>query len=370
MEYLVQFQLNVFALLILAVLFIIMRARAKVESFGKKLLRMIMAATAAAIVLEPLTWIFDKKLFPGAYFLEYATNFMLFLIGPILGGLLLSYVDYHHLKTPSRIYKKGFYQHMSVITLLILLINFFYPLYFQVETSTNRYSSGDFKDLHYFVLAGLYIYMLVFVMKNRGKVPSYVSSIFILFFALPIVGMVVQLFESQLYFSWTANVLGILVAYTFLESHSTEQDALTKLYNRQSYEMRLQHLMETKRPFGVVVIDLNGFKQINDQYGHQKGDDLLIEFSRVLRKVFNQDALPARLGGDEFIVIIEEKWKSTETYVEEISRFLKRSNDPLVRDLSFCYGYQCFSEGMSKEELYTTADEKMYKSKRTSKNVL
>ncbi|MGP4076281.1 hypothetical protein [Halobacillus sp. K22] len=104
MEYFVQFQLNVFAIVILAVLFMIMRTKSTVKSFSKKLLKMIMVAAAVAIIFEPLTWIFDRKLFSGAYVFEYSTNFILFLIGPVLGGLLLSYVDYHLFKNSSRIY--------------------------------------------------------------------------------------------------------------------------------------------------------------------------------------------------------------------------------------------------------------------------
>lgn len=364
MEDLVQFQLNVFALLVLTVLFIIMSARAKVRSFSKKLLRMIMTATAVAIVVEPLTWIFDKKLFPGAYFLEYSTNFILFLIGPILGGLLISYVDYHLLKNPSRIYKAGFYQHISGLTFIILLINFFYPLYFQVAPDTNRFSSGDFKDLHYIMLATLYLYMFFLVLKNRKKVPAYVSGIFLLFFALPIIGMVVQLFDSKLYFSWTANVLGILVAYTFLESNSTEQDSLTKLYNRQSYEMYLRHLLEIKRPFGVIIIDLDGFKQINDLYGHQTGDQILIEFGRILQKTFQQKALTARLGGDEFIIVTEKDKRAIDEDIERVAHLVKKHEDPLIESLTFSYGCQCHEKGMTMEELYNLADQKMYEFKR------
>ncbi|RWZ58627.1 GGDEF domain-containing protein [Halobacillus fulvus] len=369
MDYFVQFQLNVFALVILAVLYMIMLARAKVESYGKKILKAIMIATAIAIVVEPLTWIFDKKLFPGAYFLEYSTNFVLFLMGPILGGLMLSYVDYHFFKDPSRVQKKMFYQHMSLVTFFILIINLFYPIYFQVTPVTNNYSSGDFKDVHYLVLAGLYIYMFIFVIKNRKKVHSYVSGMFIIFFALPIFGMVIQMFDSKLYFSWTAIVLGILVAYTFLESTTTEQDFLTKLYNRQSYEVYLRHLIEIQRPFGVILIDLNYFKEINDEYGHHKGDEVLIEFGQILQKVFQKEALTARLGGDEFIVVVEKAKKTPDQYAHQIQKALHANRDPIVRNLTFSYGYESYTTGRSMDDLYTTVDEKMYQAKRESRLV-
>ncbi|SFF64577.1 diguanylate cyclase (GGDEF) domain-containing protein [Halobacillus alkaliphilus] len=368
MEYFVQFQLNMFAMMILAVLFIIMRAKSRVKSFSKRLLKMIMVGAAVAIVFEPLTWIFDRKLFFGAYFLEYSTNFILFLIGPVLGGLMLSYVDYHLFRSPSRIYKRMFYQHMSLLTLLILLVNLIYPVYFDVAPITNRFSSGDFMDLHYVVLASIYIAMFVMVIRHRTKVPSSVQLIFLIFFALPIGGMIVQLFDSKLYFSWTSIALVVLVAYTFLESTTTEQDFLTKLYNRQSYETYLQHLIEKKCSFGIVLIDLNDFKHINDEYGHYKGDQILIEFGRVLKEAFPNQALAARLGGDEFIVLVENG-SDIDPYVTSIHRLLEKREDPLLKTLSFSYGFQDYQEGMSMDELYTSVDKKMYSDKRAQRSM-
>lgn len=85
MHYLVQFQINIFAIIILIVLFLIIKMKSKVKSFSKQLLNLIMIASAVAIVMEPLTWIFDGMSFFGAFFLEYFTNFILFMMGPKLG---------------------------------------------------------------------------------------------------------------------------------------------------------------------------------------------------------------------------------------------------------------------------------------------
>ncbi|ASF41305.1 GGDEF domain-containing protein [Halobacillus halophilus] len=368
MDYVVQFQVNIFAIMILAVLFIIMRAKSRVKSFSKRLLKMIMVVAAVAIVFEPLTWIFDGKFFNGAYVLEYSTNFILFLCGPVLGGLMLSYVDYHLFGNPSRVYRRWFYQHLSVLTLFILLVNLMYPVYFDVDPSSHNYISGDYKDLHNALLIGQYIAICVMVVRNRGRISSPVKWIFLIFFALPIVGMFVQLFDKQLYFSWTSIVLVVLMAYTFLESTATEQDYLTNLYNRQSYETYLQHLIERERAFGIVLIDLNDFKHINDEYGHYKGDQVLIEFGRVLVDAFPNQALAARLGGDEFIVLVENG-RDIDTYVSSIHRLLEKSDDPLLQSLSFSYGYQVYQEGMSMDELYTLVDKKMYNDKRSKRSM-
>ncbi|WP_404408280.1 GGDEF domain-containing protein [Jeotgalibacillus malaysiensis] len=369
MDYLVQFQLNVFAFAILIILYIIVKMRSKVETFSKKLLILIMITSAIAMILEPATWIFDGMLFPGAYLLEYSTNFFLFLVGPVLGGLMLSYVDYHIFKDPKRIYKKGYYQHLSVITFLVLLVNMVYPIYFDVDAATNSYSSGVFKEIHYVVLASFYIYMIYFLFKNRKKTSSYIVNIFLGFFSLPIIGMVIQMVDSKLYFSWTSGVLGILVAYIFLESTSTEEDFLTKLYNRRSTEVYMKHLKEAEKTFGIMLMDLNYFKEINDEHGHHKGDQVLVGFANILKKSFQQKGLIARLGGDEFIIIFEGGHIKPDQIAQEIRRQLKKQHDPILTSLSFSYGYELYEHHQSLNDMYMTADEKMYKDKHASKMI-
>lgn len=363
MGYFVQFQLNVFALFIVVILYVMIKLKLKVKSYGKFLLRIIMLVSAVAIIVEPLTWMFDGKLFPFSYSLEYGSNVMLFLVGPLLGGLLMSYVDYHTFHNPKRLSKRLFYQQWSIFTIVILIINWYHPIYFSVDPVTNSYSSGDFKDVHYVVLASIYMYMLVSLYRHRHLVTRQAQQIFIWFFMLPILGMVVQLFNSRLYFSWTSVVLGILVAYIFLESQATEEDHLTKLYNRQSYEMFVGHLIESNQPFTLVLFDLNHFKKVNDTYGHHAGDQTLIAFGQALKQVFDKKALVSRLGGDEFVVVTEEVL-TTDDYSKKIKQVLRQYDEIYIQQLSFSSGVSIRNGSESTEQIYQYADRKLYSEKR------
>ncbi|WP_407271326.1 GGDEF domain-containing protein [Radiobacillus sp. PE A8.2] len=367
MQYLIQFQINIFALMILIVLYLFIRMRSKIKSFGKMLLRMILIASTVAIIIEPLTWIFDGMQFAGAFLLEYVSNFILFMMGPLLGGLMLAYVDYCIFKDLKRILKRRFYQDVSILTFAVLIVNIFYPFYFQVNPVTNSFSSGEYKWIHYVTLASLYIYMLIFLIKNRKRTKLYIVSIFVLFFMLPIIGMLVQLIDSKLYFSWTFIVLGILVAYVFLETSSTEVDYLTKVYNRHSYESYLKHLIETDKKFAAIFIDLDKFKDINDQYGHDIGDQVLIVFAQVLGKVFHPNSLVFRLGGDEFIVVVESTNTNAEYYISQIQTHLEDNPLTYINQLRFSYGYQQYSEKMTVDELYIKVDKEMYARKHANR---
>lgn len=97
-------------------------------------------------------------------------------------------------------------------------------------------------------------------------------------------------------------------------------DSLTGLMNRKSYDKVLKERFELKEPFALFFIDLNKFKSINDTYGHDAGDDVLIEVSKRLKSVMSEDEYLFRLGGDEFVIISKKKPAFIKKFVEKIEQ--------------------------------------------------
>lgn len=87
-------------------------------------------------------------------------------------------------------------------------------------------------------------------------------------------------------------------------------DELTGLSNRRGFEVLAQHAIRmcrrTQKPASLLFFDLNGFKQINDVYGHAEGDRALIAFATVLRTALRDSDVIGRLGGDEFVVLLTD----------------------------------------------------------------
>ena len=85
-------------------------------------------------------------------------------------------------------------------------------------------------------------------------------------------------------------------------------DALTQLPNRRAAEEHVQHTASTaarrSRNYGVLMIDIDRFKKINDTYGHQTGDDVLTQVARTLRRVAHGEDSVSRWGGEEFLVVV------------------------------------------------------------------
>jgi GGDEF domain-containing protein len=85
-------------------------------------------------------------------------------------------------------------------------------------------------------------------------------------------------------------------------------DPLTDLYNRRFFDARLRQevarIMRTGRSLGLMFVDLDHFKQINDQYGHDAGNLVLTQVANIIRQSIRSADVPARWGGDEFTVLL------------------------------------------------------------------
>ena len=100
------------------------------------------------------------------------------------------------------------------------------------------------------------------------------------------------------------------------------RDPLTGLGNRRRVELELEHFEEQKKPFCVMMFDVNGFKQINDGLGHLAGDQVLKQFAVELKAAFRPTDFIGRWGGDEFIAIVDCPLKQAEAQVGRIRQWV------------------------------------------------
>ena len=149
------------------------------------------------------------------------------------------------------------------------------------------------------------------------------------------------------------------------------KDVLTGVYNRLYFEEEIK--MWTGNA-GIVVIDVDDFKRINDELGHAVGDEALWHTADILRGVFGKDPVfLARYGGDEFAVLgdwfgQEQIEEAIARIQEGIDRFNKEGQLPL--QLSMSIGYAFWHEaGRRGENLIQQADERMYEEKQKKKRM-
>ncbi|MGA2348997.1 MAG: GGDEF domain-containing protein [Terracidiphilus sp.] len=158
----------------------------------------------------------------------------------------------------------------------------------------------------------------------------------------------------------------------------SEFDMLTDTHNRFSLHKRLDILIEESREnnaiFGLMCIDLDKFKLINDQYGHHIGDLYLQEVSRRMKQQLRGDDILARLGGDEFAALVSVV--RSRAGVEEIALRLERSFDrPFVLEGHELHGSASVGialypeDGVSKDSLLNAADTAMYAMKNRKRQI-
>lgn len=153
-------------------------------------------------------------------------------------------------------------------------------------------------------------------------------------------------------------------------------DSLTQLYNNRTGKELIDRYLQAKDPYascGMLVIDLDFFKNVNDCYGHLFGDKVLQEFARLLRTLFRSSNILVRFGGDEFVVFLKDIPNTT---LLQKTRQLSES----VQQVKFCENdYRmtcsigaCFlpenTAGYSFDQLFENADWALYQAKQNGRN--
>lgn len=148
-------------------------------------------------------------------------------------------------------------------------------------------------------------------------------------------------------------------------------DPLTGLDNRRNVVVAIERRME-RGAFCVMVIDLNGFKQVNDTYGHLAGDDLLKQFAEELKATFRAKDVVGRWGGDEFIVVLDGDLDHATRYVERVRKWvfgdytMKADGQPRKLVVTAAIGTTSWTANDTVATLLDRADKSMYEEKLTA----
>jgi len=142
-------------------------------------------------------------------------------------------------------------------------------------------------------------------------------------------------------------------------------DKLTGLYNRIKLDETLDN--EKKRVerhagiFGIIIIDIDFFKKVNDTYGHQAGDTILVEFAKLMENSVRKTDLLGRWGGEEFMIICTEtNLENIISLAEKIRRKISSFDFPIVKHKTASFGVATFKKGENLEKMIDRADQALY----------
>ena len=161
--------------------------------------------------------------------------------------------------------------------------------------------------------------------------------------------------------------IGKLVAELQLAART---DGLTGLPNRRAFEEHFQREVvranRTRRPFALLLADVDQFKEINDRYGHVAGDEALSQLGRLLPAELRRNDVPARVGGDEFAVLLPDlDAREATDFGHRVTRFVSERMSTGGTPLRLSFGVATFGrDGLTLDELTRAADRGLYAAKR------
>ncbi|GLS92112.1 diguanylate cyclase [Psychromonas marina] len=159
--------------------------------------------------------------------------------------------------------------------------------------------------------------------------------------------------------------------------YSALHDVVTGLYNRRFLETRLPSEVSLhqrkKQPLSFIMIDIDNFKHINDQYGHEVGDRALATVSALIKKILRKEDICCRFGGDEFSILLPfTPQKEAFLLAEKIRKLVNQSallNDKnKAPQLTISLGVACLCPNMQAESLKKYADDALLSAKKQNKN--
>ncbi len=158
------------------------------------------------------------------------------------------------------------------------------------------------------------------------------------------------------------------------QDNADSLDSVTKVYTRAAIIEKTKQQIEEKKPFALLILDIDNFKQFNDTYGHMFGDIILVEAAGIIKKALCPNDYIGRIGGDEFLIIIHTPNNSFEEIHKvcgKIKKAIQELSNNNIKQASITATIGCSvypKDGMDYEQLFKKADTALYRGKRKGRN--
>lgn len=257
---------------------------------------------------------------------------------------------------------------LSIINTILNVINIFTGFMYYVDESYNLVSTNlYFMTIAFYLVSAAYFIVcwIKFSLNYQNKNIRTLVAIIIFIIA----GLSLHFFNNGINSDWLTISTAVFLFFIYYNGLVEQVDSLTGLLDRKSYNTCIESITEESM---VVYIDVDDFKEINDTYGHDMGDKVLIKISELIKKAYGKYGLCYRIGGDEFCAIlpgVHEIDKLNENLNYDIN--LEILNNKEIKFPTISIGYFYFIPNMmSIHEAIKEADVMLYdikNAKKTSK---
>jgi diguanylate cyclase (GGDEF)-like protein len=372
MDLLVRLDINLFSLVISALIFFDMYNRNEKQFLQYRLFIALLLSNMVLLVLDSLSWVLDGHSGPAILLALISVNILYYIMNPLPPFLWSLYAHYQVFHDGRRTRK--LFLPLLIPVIIFALISITNPLtdWLFFFDGNNVYHRGN---NFYLVVIICYTYLIctfVFIFMNKRSIEKRHFIPLLLFPVPPFICGILQAVSYGLVLVWSSITLSILIVYHSIQNHRLSTDFLTNIYNRNELEQYLNMKIRNsanKNLFSGIFIDIDNFKQINDSYGHKIGDNMLIDTAELIRKSLRKDDFLARYGGDEFVVILDIHDVSVleQTVLRinsNVMNYNSNSEYPFKLSISMGYGIYDPESGMDKEMFIKHIDDHMYEKKK------
>ena len=359
---------NSVGIVILVVLYYVSQTKILTRRIEDRIYSFTIFGVMFGCFFEAFSYFLDGKTFSGAILLNHVANTYLFSINLILPFCVLVYVDLGLYGDPKRIWQKYKPQIFIVgFMLLMTLINLFKPFVYYISEN-NVYERRPFGYVYYAVI--LYLLISAIIVTKRYEREYGARTFFkINMFLIPIlVGAGLQFAFYGLSLAWLSSAIGLTGLYMMQQNETAYIDSLLYIYNRRYLDFILKNWIDRGYRFSGLMLDIDRFKSINDNYGHSEGDNALMKVADILKKSRVSKESVFRFAGDEFIVLERmDESRSMDGYIASMEQNLAKFNSGRGDDeykLSFSYGVSTFEPGKGDIDAFMKdLDSRMYEMK-------
>lgn len=355
---------NIISILLIGTLYLANRQKAEYDR-DMRLLQQMMVTIGIASISDCCVYYLAGSSNIVIKVLVFLSGSGLFLGNVMIGYLWAKFIMVH-MNIPFSDIRRNIYRTIGLISIVLLVINIFYPLVFSV--SDGRYQRG-FAYIIFLIFAAFYILDSLYLYVKRVKKISSLKLFPVHIFLIPVIlGVVIQAFFVEIAITWTSIAISVAGIMTALKNEIIFIDCLTGLYNREYLEFLHKRACNKKDCWvSGIMIDLNGFKQINDNYGHAEGDLALCIVADLLLKSFSKYGVVTRYAGDEFVIMLNT---TDDQLIQKIIKSAKKNfvtenekNDKLYQ-LSASMGYAITNlSNETIDDFMNRIDEQMYQDK-------
>jgi len=361
--------LIIYSIVLLSLVLIIMLTRRESRPLSRKLFIAIVMATLLMLATDLASALLDGKAGSFNRAVNSVSNFILHAFTTLPFAFWYSYFELH-LSGDSEKIKKGIINKLPTLCSLSLVIwNLFSGKLYYLDAANHRVMQPGVISL-YLLNSILFAAAIIKFIKYRRALDHKTKMAFTSFILFPLLSASIQFFHPGLLIVWSGTTVGLLFFFYFLEVQDLYTDYLTGLPNRRKGEEVLEkEIRKQDRKFTLIMIDLDRFKSINDNYGHSEGDTALKIFSNILRGTIKSDDFIYRYAGDEFLIISSCTDPETISFIiERLKSGLMEFNSKGIKPyrLMLSAGFTVFEPGLynTMKELLHETDNRMYEQKK------